>query len=131
VIVIEPELENWIWAENPHVAEAFQMARLPGFAGRIQPFLAERTYPSKSARTRQRYKGCWEEIVWPIGTPKPPHPKEAVELVCELGRLPRSNALYKKIAEKMSVSRCADPAFLELKNQLQTWFPLAEGEKIA
>jgi hypothetical protein len=53
---------------------------------------------------------------------KPARPKEALEAALRVVRVPRSSAIYKALAEKVSLSRCTDPAFLKLKTVLQQWF---------
>ncbi|MEN8217565.1 MAG: hypothetical protein ABFS56_14585 [Pseudomonadota bacterium] len=56
VIVIDPELEAWMWQDNPHIAKAF------GF--------------NKSSSLRD-----WlcSQGLWPLDSPKPPDPKLAFE----------------------------------------------------
>ena len=34
-----------------------------------------------------------------------------------------TNADFSKLAEAMSVQQCQDPAFIQLRDQLRTWFP--------
>ena len=78
-------------------------------------------------------------IEWPAGKPlrewlrekgfvfeaneKPARPKEALEAVLRIPELPRSSALYQSIAEKISLRRCGDEAFIRLREQLIEWFP--------
>lgn len=100
VIVIYPELEVWIWQDSPHVAEAF---RYRGPVG-LRTWLAETGD-------------------WPDGHQKPPDPKAAVERVLRHTRTPRSAAVYRKIACRVSVKGCVDPAFLLLAETLRQWFP--------
>lgn len=99
-IVIKPELDVWIWGSDNAVAEA---------------------------------------IEWPVGKPlrkwlhehgfdfeppeKPTRPKEALEAALQVAGLPRSSALYRRIAEKISLQRCSDRAFIRLRKQLTVWFP--------
>ena len=54
---------------------------------------------------------------------KPKRPKEALEAALRMPDLPRSSALYQTIAEKISLRRCGDEAFIRLRNQLIEWFP--------
>ncbi len=100
VVVIEPELEAWIWQDNPHVAEAFR------FPGEI---------PLRG----------WLEAKgeWPKGQSKPTDPKRAVEKVCRFTRTPRSSATYRRITERVSIRSCCDRAFLGLTEALRRWFP--------
>ncbi len=57
---------------------------------------------------------------------KPARPKEAMEALVRCCNLPRSASLYEKITSRISLRRCADPAFLRLRAVLRTWFPTAE-----
>ena len=38
-------------------------------------------------------------------------------------RTPLSAKLYRRLADTVSVRRCADPAFREFRATLQRWFP--------
>lgn len=53
---------------------------------------------------------------------KPVRPKEAMEDALRSVRLPRSSALYRQLAQQVSLSRCTDESFLKLRKILQTWF---------
>ena len=57
------------------------------------------------------------------GEVKPARPKEAFEAALREARKPRSASLYQQIAERVSLRRCTDTAFLELKSILNNWFP--------
>lgn len=99
-IVIEPELDVWVWSDSPHVEAVL------GWQGQ-EPNL-----------------GQWmvEKGFRASGSPKPSSPKEALEKALRLVRKPRSSAVYRQLAERVSFSRCEDPAFLKLRNTLKTWF---------
>jgi hypothetical protein len=99
-IVIEPELDVWVWGADNAVAEAVNWP-----AGR-------------SIRDWLRNHGFAVEA-----NGKPQRPKEALEATLRVPDLPRSSALYQRIAEKISLRRCADQAFIRLRSQLVTWFP--------
>ena len=101
VIVIDPELEVWVWSDSPHVE------RHLGWRGR-----------NPGLQTWLRGKGLWEE-----GRPKPEDPKAAVEQALEAVRLPRSSSIYGKLARSVSVERCLDPGFRRFRELLQSWFP--------
>jgi hypothetical protein len=108
VVVIEPELENWIWQASPHVA-----ANL-GFDS-IEDMRAD-------AAVRAN---------WPDGRYKPASPKETMEAVLRKKRIPRSSSIYQQITSKVSVKQCKDAAFQELTARLRVWFPpedVASGE---
>jgi len=101
VIVITPELENWVWSDSPHVDRALGWDRSRAV---LRNWLQE--------------KGFLD-----AGAAKPAHPKEAVELVLRTVRKPRSSAIYFELAQSVSTERCTDPAFLKLRRCLREWFP--------
>lgn len=100
VIAIEPELENWLWQDNPNVARALRY--------RSQPTL----------RRLLEQNGFW-----PAGLAKPPRPKETAEWVLRTTRQPRSSSIYEELAGCVSIGGCTDTAFLELREALISWFP--------
>lgn len=100
-VVLDPELENWVWSDSPHVAAIL------GWQSR-EPDL----------RTWLAREGLWHHDVL-----KPPRPKEAVERALRAALKPRSSALYRQLAEKVSLNRCSDPAFAKLGMTLREWFP--------
>jgi hypothetical protein len=101
VVVLDPELEIWVWSDSPHVPEIL------GWKGRIPPL-------------PQWLKG---QQFWHAGAAKPHAPKEAMKAVLRLAQLPRSASRYRQLAEAVSLDRCSDAAFLKLKRTLQAWFP--------
>jgi hypothetical protein len=104
-VVIVPELEAWVWSESPVVDEVM------GWRG-SQPTLRE-----------------WLRLSALLGPAevKPRRPKEAMEAALRAKRVQRSSALYRTLAEKVSLGRCEDPSFLRLKEILLRWFPLADA----
>lgn len=105
-IVLAPELEVWIWNDSPHVDEAAGWKnRNPG----LRPWLID--------------NGWLQE-----GEIKPARPKEAFNQALRAARKPRSASLYEQIAKKVSLRRCKDEAFLELKGVLSQWFPAIPKE---
>jgi hypothetical protein len=100
VVVIDPELEAWIWQDNQHVAEALH------YRGNL------------SLREWLKQSGDWPE-----GHTKPPDPKAAIEKALRYTRIPRSAAVYRKVVSRISVHDCTDPAFHKLTERLRTWFP--------
>jgi len=100
-IVLDPELEAWVWSDSP------QVDRTLGWAER-----------SPNLRT-------WleEQQLWPADIPKPHDPKHAMERALRAVRKRRSPALLRQLAERVSLRRCSDPAFIRLKTTLQRWFP--------
>ena len=99
-IVIDPELEVWVWSDSPHVGRVFGW-------GEVRPDL----------QTWLREKGMWVE-----GESKPEDPKAAVERVLRHVRKPRSSAMYGQLARKVSFQRCTDPSFLRFREVLAGWF---------
>lgn len=98
-LVLEPELEVWVWSSSPHVASALNWSS------------------SEDLRAWLEAKGLWRK-----GEPKPHSPKEAVEKACREVRLPRSSAVYRRIASKVGLSRCHDAGFAALRELLTQWF---------
>lgn len=101
VIAIDPELENWFWQDNPHVAAALRYKGQP----------ALRQWLEQSG-------------LWPQGLAKPPRPKEAVEWALRQTKQPRSSAIYQRLASCIGIHGCTDNAFTELHSTLKSWFPV-------
>ena len=99
VIVIDPELEIWVWSTSPHVP------RLLGTNWKTIKDLGDQT-------------GYWQE-----GEIKPSRPKEFLEEVLRSTRKRRSAALYQQLAQKVGLSRCQDDSFHRFCEVLQGWFP--------
>lgn len=102
-IVISPELDIWMWGNDNHLAEVLRWPQ----TGSIRDWLSERGF-----------------AFHPNG--KPVRPKEALEAIFPVCRLPRSSANYQKVASSISLARCADPAFQRLRAKLQEWFPTTD-----
>lgn len=107
VIVIDPELEAWIWQDSPHVEEAFGHARPPSLRDKLAAVL-------------HRESG---QPLWPLGAAKPPDPKAAVEAVRSMYRVGPASPVFNEITSTVSVAQCQDPAFQKLRHALQHWFP--------
>jgi hypothetical protein len=99
-IVIDPELEAWLWSDSPEVDSAL------GWKGK-SPSL--RTWLKK----KEFFKG---------DSPKPSPPKNAAEEALKKVFKPRSASIYYQVAKSVSLKRCEDPAFLKLKEKLTQWF---------
>ncbi len=115
-IVLDPELEAWVWSDSPHVDNA------AGWKNRrpsLRRWLIRQGYLQAGATKPQRPKEALEQA----GATKPQRPKEALEAALYTVRKPRSASLYRQLAEKVSLRGCHDPAFLELKTVLTDWFP--------
>lgn len=100
-IVIDPELEAWVWADSPHVA------RVLGWGSDL-----------KKLRKWLEKEGYLDP-----GEAKPRRPKEAMQQALRLTRTPRSASLYEELAKKVGLSRCTDNAFRRLCTVLRRWFP--------
>jgi hypothetical protein len=100
VVVLNPELESWVWSDSP------QVARVLGWSE-----------SSDALRTWLTEKGFLKAL-----ETKPVRPKEAVEAVLRHARKPRSAAIYRELADKVSLQRCSDPAFAKLQSILREWF---------
>ena len=100
-VVIDPELEVWVWTRSPHVEEVL------GWKGR-RPSLVE----------WMRNNGYLAE-----GEIKPQRPQECLDRALEIAKKPRSSALFGQIAKRVSLASCTDPAFRKLRSTLQSWFP--------
>ncbi len=101
-IVLDPELEIWVWSDSPHVDAEL------GWKGK-KPSLREWL-------VSQEFLKC--------GSVKPWDPKRAMEEALRLGHKPRSARIFSCLAKKVSLDRCSDPAFIKLKQCLQKWFPI-------
>lgn len=101
-VVIDPELENWLWADSPHVAKEL------GWQGGM---------PELRAWLR-------DHELLSEGQSKPADPKTALEQVLRFTHRRNSGALHETLASRVSFQRCVDPAFLKLQVTLGRWFPI-------
>ena len=104
VVVIDPELEIWVWSDSPEVDRAL------GWSGR-----------SPDLRTWLHSKGLLD-----TDATKPSLAKEAMEAALRHVYKPRSSSIYLDLATSVSFQRCSDPAFLKLRATLQEWFSADE-----
>ena len=100
-VVIDPELENWVWQDSQHVCSAL------GFEGAFD-----------ALRTTLEDQGFWQP-----DEAKPDRPKEAVEWTLRQSKKGRSSAIYQQLATRVTARRCTDQAFFTLQNALFRWFP--------
>lgn len=100
-IVLDPELEVWVWSDSPEVD------RILGWAGR-----------DPELRSWVRTKGLWRK-----NAAKPDDPKKAMLDALRAVGTRRSSAVFGQLAAQIGVGRCTDAAFTKLKNVLQQWFP--------
>jgi hypothetical protein len=100
-IVIDPELEAWVWSDSPHVD------RIAGWHGRI-PGLRD-----------------WlvHEGLTVAKGEKPHDPKVAFHRALRIVNKRPSSALFRQLAESVSFGRCTDRAFLKFLDKMRLWFP--------
>ena len=99
-VVVEPELEAWVWTASPHLND------VAGWSGRTPPL-----------RDWLLDNG-WIQA----GSSKPEHPKEAFHSVLRAAQVPRSASLYQQLAELASLQGCKDQSFQRLCAILREWF---------
>lgn len=100
VIVIEPELENWVWTNSLHTARALGWEDLIALNG----WLTER-------------KWVLPDVA------KPKRPKEAMEAAMKKKLKENISAnTFATIAAKASFKSCASPSFIKFKDTIVRWF---------
>lgn len=77
-----------------------------------------------------RQNGCAPGVVAPRGLvaeqcQETGPPKEALERVLRESRLPRSSAIYGRLARRVSLRRCEEESFQRFCERLRFWFPKA------
>ena len=102
VVVIDPELEAWVWSDSPHVDACL------GWAGR-----------TPDLRNSLQDMGLLGE-----GQMKPQSPKEAMHKALRLVRKPRSSSIYQALAERVSLERCRDASFARFREVMAGRFGL-------
>lgn len=102
VVVIDPELETWVWNSSSRVSEILGWED-GGYAG-MKAWLAA-------------------EGLWAANSAKPEEPKKAMRAALRKGQPSVSSRLFAELAESVTLRRCRDPAFNELKETLRLWFP--------
>jgi hypothetical protein len=100
-IVIEPEVEAWIWGSD----NAMETVLGWDEAQHLRAWLSQ---PPRGFS------------LTPHG--KPSRPKEAFEHVLRQLKKPRSSSLYAALTSKISLHSCKDPAFVRLRSVLREWF---------
>lgn len=102
-VVIDPELENWVWSDSPHVDETL------GWDGRTPPL-----------REWLQAQGFLKDI-----GAKPFPPKDAMRAALKVTKLPPSSAIFAELARTVSFQRCTDAAFLKFSKTLKHWFAIS------
>ena len=124
VILIQPELEAWIWQRNIHVAEAFEF---PGRDSELWEHLALQSL-ALDKRTRKHYfvpadTASGQPPAWPTTERKPKNPKGVAEALTSYCRSGPPSGIFNEIGSKVSVAHCEDEAFKKLREALRRWFP--------
>ena len=101
VIVLDPELEAWVWSQSPEVATTMGWESL----GELHAFLRAKNWLAD-------------------GSVKPAQPKEAMEAALREKRKPHSARRFEALAEKVGrLDACEDSAFEKFLATLREWFP--------
>ncbi len=106
-VVLDPELEAWVWSSSPHVAELLGWGE---DRQNLVPFL--------------QAHGLWEP-----DCPKPQDPKAAMEQALRSKRKPRGARLFAELASRVTLQGCQDPAFQKLQQTLASWFPAPNAQE--
>lgn len=99
-VVIDPELETWVWSDSPNVD------RTLGWAGRtpnLRSWLVSHGVSFNAAG-------------------KPDGPKTAMQTALRAAQKAKSPNRFLELAQTVSFDRCADPAFHKLLERLRAWF---------
>ena len=99
-LVIDPELEVWVFSDSPHVGRTLG-------------------WPDENTTLRAALAA---HDLWPEEHAKPPDPKAAVEWTLRKARKPRSSSIYRELADRVSFTGCQDRSFLRLKSLVTDWF---------
>ncbi len=107
VIVIEPELEAWLWSPNQTVATAFGHENFDQLRARLAA-----------------------ENLWDNGQPKPNDLKRARDRAAKLGGKKTGGPIFKGVFSAISnraCNLCVEPGFKAMRTALQKWFPVDGG----
>lgn len=100
-IVIDPELEVWIWGECPAVSKVLGWG----------------------VHYRELRRWLNSQGLWPADHAKPGAPKKAMTEAMKHKRSRRSARKFLELATTIDFGCCVDPAFNELRETLGVWFP--------
>jgi hypothetical protein len=100
VLLIQPELEIWVWSDSPQVEAAL------GWAGR-----------TPTLRSWLHEHGKWDRDL-----KKPPRPRECLLAALYEVRTRYSSAVFRQLAMTVSLERCQDRSFHRVKQLLRRWF---------
>ena len=100
-IVIDPELEQWVWTNCEEVATCLG-------------------WPNAYDGMRNFLQG---QHLWPAHEVKPSDPKEAYLKAIRASRTKISSKNFYKLGERVAFDGCIDQAFMKFRATLQSWFP--------
>lgn len=112
VVVIQPELEVWLWQDNPCLQEIFY----------------RNLSPQERASTPPLRDWLREQTLWPDCHPKPPDPKSAMKQAASAFRAGSPSAVFSEVFRRISTHGCQDVAFHSLRDALRRWFPVPKEE---
>ncbi len=99
VIVIDPEIEAWVWAESNLVDRILGRSD-----GSLRIWLQSNDYIKP-------------------GQQKPADPKNAMEAALRHVAKKPSSSIFRQLADNVSFKGCTDRSFNKLTSTLQRWFP--------
>lgn len=99
-VVLDPELESWVWSDSPHVA-------------------TELGWPEGTPALRSWLQ---QRELWPEKLYKPPDPKRALREALRKVQQSTSASLFDRLATRVSINRCSDPSFHKISVVIKTWF---------
>lgn len=100
-VVIDPELETWVWSTSAHVGKVLGW----------------------NEGTEALRDWLREHHLWPDDEAKPPDPKSALRRAMRERHRRPTAATFKTLARKVGLRTCRDPAFREVRETLKGWFP--------
>jgi hypothetical protein len=106
-VVIDPELEIWVWSQSPLVDE------IMGWKDQEVPL---RDWLRKSGLITS-------------GQSKPPDPKAAFRKALQKVKKVPSSALFHQLASRVGLGGCVDPSFGRLVAILRQWYPQSEPKR--
>ena len=103
VVVIDPEIEAWVWCGSNEAAEILGWKS----DGELREWLREKE-------------------MWPVGSNRPPDPKSSMRMALNEKGITPSRSIFKTLGERVGVKNCKDPSFDRFKATLEKWFPPIE-----
>jgi hypothetical protein len=107
VVVIDKELEAWLWAPNVNVARAFGHSDFD-----------------------QMREALAKKNLWNAGAPKPNDLKAARNLAAKLGGKKTGGPIFRGVFEGISrraCDLCEEKGFIAMRQALRNWFPQKAG----